>query len=206
MKYFLLFTILFFALTGCKDAPNPKTTTGSPAEASTGDDEVKNTDMAYGEKGMEYSMAAQAALGKALQSKIQEGGITEAIRFCQVEALPITDSLSEQFGVTITRITDQPRNPMNRANGEEMKFISNYKAELSTGQSPEPLVVRQGGDTNFYYPILTNTMCLKCHGTPQEDIQPQVLDAIAELYPQDEATGYDNNQFRGLWRVSFPGN
>ncbi len=205
MKYSFIFVFLLMALTGCKDSPNLKPAEGAETEVPAADAEVRKSEVSYQEKGMEYAMATQAALGKALQNKIQEAGIQEAIVFCKVEALPITDSLSEKFGVAISRITDKPRNLINTASAEEMKFISNFKSELGTGQPPEPLVVRQGDDTNFYYPILTNTMCLKCHGSPEEDIRPQVLGVIAELYPEDQATGYGNNQFRGLWKVSFKG-
>lgn len=204
MKNSFIILLLLAALTGCKDSSNRKPIESSGANMPTADAEVGKKDIAYQEKGMEYAMATQAALGKRLQSKIQEGGIQEAIVFCKVEALPITDSLSEKFGVAISRITDRPRNPMNTASAEEMKFIANFKSEIVTGQPPEPLVVRQGDRTNFYYPILTNNMCLKCHGNPEADIQPQVLGVIAELYPEDQATGYNNNQFRGLWKVSFP--
>ena len=206
MKYSFLFIFLLIALTSCKDSPNAKPAAGTEAEVpGTNPEEVVKSEISYQEKGMEYAMATQAALGKALQNKIQEEGIQEAIGFCQVEALPITDSLSTKFGVEISRITDKPRNPVNAASAEEMKFISKIKSELGTGQPPEALVVRQGDDTNFYYPILTNNMCLKCHGSTKDDIQPRVLEAIAEFYPQDEATGYGNNQFRGLWKVSFKG-
>ena len=203
MKYSFIFIFLLMALTGCKDSPNAKPAAGTETGVPDTDPEGVKTEISYQEKGMEYAMATQAALGKALQTKIQEEGIQEAIGFCKVEALPITDSLSGKFGVDISRITDKPRNPVNAANAEEMKFISKIKSELGTGQPPEPLVVRQGDDTNFYYPILTNTMCLKCHGSVEDDIQPRVLGVIAELYPQDQATGYGNNQFRGLWKVSF---
>lgn len=206
MKYPFIFMSLLIALTGCKDSPNAKPAAGTATTVpATNPGEVVKSEISYQEKGMEYAMATQAALGKALQSKIQEAGIQEAIGFCKVEALPITDSLSTKFGVEISRITDKPRNPVNAANPEEMKFISKIKSELGTGQPPEALVVRQGDDTNFYYPILTNTMCLKCHGSTEDDIQPRVLDVIAELYPRDLATGYGNNQFRGLWKVSFKG-
>jgi hypothetical protein len=157
----------------------------------------------YQEKGMEYAMATQAALGKTLQNRIQEAGIEQALAFCQVEALPITDSLSRKFGVGISRITDRPRNPVNRATYDEMKFISNFKSELDKGQSPEALVVRQGDHTNFYYPILTNNLCLNCHGTPSADIQQDVLSVIEDLYPEDLARGYTANELRGLWKVSF---
>lgn len=203
MKYFLLLIFMLTATVGCKDTQNQNKMqqTAEPPEEVVG--KKKGSVSEYQEKGMEYAMAVQATLGKTLQNKIQEGGIQEAVAFCKVEALPITDSLSRELGATISRITDKPRNPVNAADAEEMKFISNFRAELSGGQRPQALVVRHENNTNFYYPILTNNLCLKCHGTPGDDIRPEVLATLQDLYPQDQATGYSVNQLRGLWKVSF---
>ncbi len=46
-------------------------------------------------------------------------------------------------------------------------------------------------------------MCLKCHGTPNEQIQPKTFAKIKELYPNDKATEYEANQVRGMWSIVF---
>lgn len=204
MKYFLLFGFVLASIAGCRDSENQKKAEPASIESRSGEiGKAGRSAGEYQEKGMEYAMAVQATLGKTLQNKIQDGGIQEAMVFCKAEALPITDSLSKKFGVTISRITDKPRNPVNVAAAGEMEYFSNFRAELSGGQTPEALVVREENRTNFYYPILTNNLCLKCHGTPGDDIRPDVLTILEELYPQDEATGYSANELRGLWKVSF---
>ncbi len=55
----------------------------------------------------------------------------------------------------------------------------------------------------FYAPIITNTLCLQCHGKPGSDIKPKVLASLKDLYPNDMAKGYDANQVRGLWSIDF---
>lgn len=60
-----------------------------------------------------------------------------------------------------------------------------------------------GDEVYFYYPIVTNTMCLQCHGTPNKEITTSVLETLTALYPQDKATGYDIEQLRGMWRIQF---
>ena len=46
--------------------------------------------------------------------------------------------------------------------------------------------------------------CLKCHGTPEKDIDAATLEKLNLLYPEDLATAYQLNDFRGLWKVEFP--
>lgn len=205
MKKSLLLWILAVAVAiGCKDKKESpgEPPAGEPASESPSGEGFTAEEARV--KGMEYAMATQAVLGKTLQGKIKSEGTVAAIEFCNLRALPITDSLSREKGAAISRITDRPRNPENRASDEEMKFISRFKSDLATGQAPEGLVVRQEGRTNFYYPILTNNLCLQCHGRPEKEISPEVLSILKERYPQDSATGYAANEFRGLWKVSFP--
>jgi cytochrome c553 len=45
--------------------------------------------------------------------------------------------------------------------------------------------------------------CLKCHGTPGVDQDASSQAKIQRLYPQDEATGYAEGDFRGLWSIRW---
>ena len=194
MKKFMLMGLIAAGLFGCGEGDSQKKKTAAESEPAMED---------YRKQGMNYSLAVQGKLGKTLQAKIQETGPAGAIEFCNVKALAITDSLSQTLGASISRITDQPRNPRNRANAEENKYMSNYRAALASGQTPEPLIVRQDSLTYFYYPILTNNLCLQCHGQPNSDIAPEVYSRIQQLYPQDMAVAYSANELRGLWKVAF---
>ena len=55
----------------------------------------------------------------------------------------------------------------------------------------------------FYYPIKTNSMCLQCHGKPNSNIKSNTLNKIKNLYPNDLATGYNENEIRGIWSITF---
>jgi hypothetical protein len=46
-------------------------------------------------------------------------------------------------------------------------------------------------------------MCLKCHGTPGQEIQTETLKRIQQLYPNDKAIGYGVNEVRGMWSITF---
>lgn len=205
MKNQVLLWVLPFALLACKGegAGKGQDNAQSEKQAEVRVGQTLTTDD-YREKGLRYAMAVQATLGKTLQQKIKEEGTLGAIEFCNVNALAITDSLSREFGATISRITDRPRNPQNRATEEEMKYVEAYKEDLAEGHNAKGLVALQDDTIHFYYPIVTNSLCLKCHGTPQSEITPEVYAKIQELYPEDRAIAYSSEQLRGLWKVSFP--
>jgi hypothetical protein len=46
--------------------------------------------------------------------------------------------------------------------------------------------------------------CLVCHGDPQTQIAEATLAKINDLYPEDKATGFAMNDFRGAWKITFP--
>jgi uncharacterized protein (UPF0335 family) len=46
-------------------------------------------------------------------------------------------------------------------------------------------------------------MCLKCHGTTDKQMERETYSKIKELYPNDKAIGYDVNEVRGIWSISF---
>lgn len=150
-----------------------------------------------------FAQETQAALGKTLQAQIGQNGPAAAIAFCNVKALPITDSIAALHGATVTRITDRPRNTVNRANPEEARVMEMVRFSLSKEIPPDWLRLSENGTTYYYFPIMTNEMCLQCHGTPDQQVTPEVGARLAELYPNDEALGYGPNQLRGLWKVSL---
>jgi hypothetical protein len=49
---------------------------------------------------------------------------------------------------------------------------------------------------------MTNKLCLKCHGGA-DDIDEATKAALAEKYPDDQATGYGDSQLRGMFVVEF---
>lgn len=191
-----LFSILLLA--HCKEADKKAQPDAEPAPEPAAQTAPDPYEVARG-----FAQQTQAALGKTLQAQIGQNGPAAAIAFCNVKALPITDSIARVHGATITRITDKPRNAANRANAEEAKVIEMVRFSLSKEVPPDWLRLTENGTTYYYFPIMTNELCLQCHGTPKEQVSPEVGARLAELYPNDEALGYGPNQLRGLWKVSL---
>lgn len=155
------------------------------------------------EKGKEMAMQTKSQLGSNLMAAVNEKGPEGAVEFCHIKAYDLTDSMAVALGVKIKRVSDQPRNPANRANEIELDFILNAKVLLDQGKAIAPQMNDLGETMMGYYPIMTNAMCLKCHGEPKTEINQATLDALSALYPEDQATGYEENELRGIWVVEM---
>ncbi|RDY60070.1 c-type heme family protein [Flagellimonas nanhaiensis] len=153
----------------------------------------------YNDIGLKYALGTKKVLGKNLMGTIQNKGEVAAVAFCNERAYPLTDSMAIAYNARIKRVSDKPRNPKNRANEIEKEHIATFKKELAEGNSIEPIIVEEEYEVNFYYPIVTNSMCLKCHGYPSQEVQEQ----LSLLYPEDLAVGYDVDQVRGIWSIVF---
>ncbi|WP_178984940.1 Tll0287-like domain-containing protein [Winogradskyella helgolandensis] len=160
-------------------------------------------DLPYGERGLKYALTTKAVLGKNLMGTIQKKGILEALNFCNLQAYPLTDSMSVVHNATIKRVTDKPRNPNNKANTEELGYIRDFKEVIANNEEPKPIVKKMDDKVKVYYPITTNNMCLQCHGKPNETVEASTLTRIKSLYPMDKALGYDINEVRGIWSITF---
>ena len=163
----------------------------------------QKSEMTKAERGLEYALSTKAVLGKNLMGKIQSEGTVGALEFCNIQAIPLTDSMAKVHHALISRVTDKPRNPDNLANENELVTLSFFKQRASEGEEPESVISEKDGKTVFYFPILTNSMCMQCHGKPEIDIENSTLAAIKTKYPEDKATGYGLNEVRGMWKVVF---
>jgi cytochrome c553 len=154
------------------------------------------------EIGLKYALETKQVLGKHLMEALQSKGAVHALEFCNTKAIPLTDSMGTIFNANIRRVSDKPRNPGNQANPEELVQIESFKKQLAEGKEPVPVLLKKEGIAHFYYPITTNSMCLQCHGK-KSDLQPELLQKVARLYPEDRATGYSENEVRGIWSIAF---
>jgi len=127
--------------------------------------------------GLEHALSTKQLLGQNLMGAIQKEGTLHALEFCNIEAIPLTKQMDEQRGAVIRRVSDKNRNPDNAANEEERYYIAHFQKEIAVGKDPKPVVLPEGNQTLFYYPIVTNSMCLQCHGKTNR-LDPKVLDKI----------------------------
>lgn len=166
--------------------------------------EKNHTDEELMMKSHEVTQKVFANLSQRLKDQIEKGGVAQAIDYCHLHALSITDSLSKTENVTVRRSTLQARNAANRASGQDSVVINNYLTAIKEGQVVKPVLSRYSDGTYDYYaPIYISDFCLQCHGTPGKDITSDNLSLIRSKYPDDLATGYSNGDLRGVWVVSY---
>lgn len=186
MKKIILIASVFLLAVQC--SKNQSEPSVSPTQTKTATTEISTDSL------KNYAGETKKLLVKNLTQKIEEGGAENALEFCNIEAMPLTKSMSEKHGLQISRVTDKPRNSSNLANDEELKLIEKYKQQILAGETLAPTRTA----THYYEPLVTNAMCLQCHGEKGKNIQTKTLEKIAQLYPNDLATGYKENEVRGL--------
>lgn len=157
----------------------------------------------YQSSGNEISNQAQATLLANVGSAIQTGGPEYAVEFCNLKASGIVDSLNAVYQCNISRVSNKNRNQGNSLSTKTDQIIWQFFEDHSLSDT-----VIQVKNTFTYYKRINTAMpaCLKCHGVPESDMNEATLTKLKMLYPNDLATGYQLNEFRGLWKVRFEAN
>lgn len=160
-------------------------------------------DLSYEDLGLKIANGTKSQLGKNLLEALQKHGAPGAVEFCNTRAMPLTDSMSTVYNSKVKRVSDKPRNPENRADKNEIAIINAFKTNIINKEKLNARLDEKGGIITGYYPIITNQMCLRCHGNENEDILPETVQKINKLYPTDEAVGYKDNEIRGLFVIEM---
>jgi hypothetical protein len=157
------------------------------------------------ETGLAVSDALTKNLGTQLKASLQGGNPASAVQFCAQVAEPLTDQTSGDFeDVTISRISLDFRNPANQPDETDAELLTRWEQRLREGK-PLPsheLVAISESSTRFYRPIRVQQLCLTCHGDSSA-FTPELTAILAERYPDDLATGYQENDLRGAFRVEI---
>ena len=157
------------------------------------------------EIGNEISAAAKMTLGKNLKAALSDGGVENAISFCNLNAMPLVDSLNKKFDARIKRVTLKTRNPNDFPNDIERKILDAYAYQWKDSIALKENVQKLDSDNYlFNKPILVdNELCLKCHGVLGQALTQSTSDFIKSRYPLDKAIGYKIGDLRGMWSITL---
>jgi len=145
-----------------------------------------------------------ASLSGNLKAAVSNGGIENAIRFCKISAIPLTDSLSSSFNVTIKRTSLKLRNPNNKADTLEAYILDLY-TQIQKMKKPMvgKTILARNDDVRYFAPIILKSQCLMCHGTIGQDVSDSTYTIIKKYYPTDQAIDFEDGELRGIWSINF---
>jgi len=157
------------------------------------------------QKGGEIVNLTQSELLKNVTHAMKTGGPGYAIDFCNMRAMHLKDSLSRMNNCEIRRIALKYRNPIDMPQTKtEKDQLYQYQDALQKGDSIKPGVYLFDDRIEYYQPIIIDQgTCLVCHGNPGTQITEETLEKIKARYPNDLATGFALNDFRGAWKITF---
>lgn len=152
--------------------------------------------------------AFSTQLKSELKAAIEKGGPVEAIAVCKDRAPAIAEEVGKQSGWQVGRVSLKPRNgelgtpddwergvleefAQRKANGEDLQGIAHAEVVATEG----------GSEFRFMKAIPTGEPCLACHG---QSIAPEVVEAIDENYPDDQARGFSQGDLRGAFSLVKP--
>ena len=139
-----------------------------------------------------------------LVAGMKAGGPVNAIGFCNIEAPGIASKISSNSGWRVARTSLKLRNPGNQPDAWEKKVLEQFEAERLAGEDPTTLehseTVTQNGKSTYRYmkAIPTGELCLACHGS---HLAEGTSNKLAELYPEDRATGFSVGELRGAFSL-----
>ena len=188
---------LLLVLTSVVSACSPET--GTADKFSEADIETLSAEAA----------GAANALGKRLKGRLmaamQSGGPMAAIEVCAEEAPGIAAEVSAETGFDVGRTALRVRNPDNAPDSWETEVLDYLIAETRSasdtpsGNAPMIRVTTEDGTFRWARAIPLEPACATCHGT---NVGPEILAAISKRYPEDQATGFEVGDIRGIFTVT----
>lgn len=148
-------------------------------------------------------------LVREVTAAMAKEGPAGAVDTCHLKAVPLTNGTVAGLPriVAMKRTSLKLRSPANAPDAAEKLVLDHIQQLLDDGDPPPPLLVQRvetpgaAPEWRVYKPVGMMPKCLACHGDPEG--QPDALRAkLAERYPDDQATGYNTGEWRGLIRVT----
>jgi hypothetical protein len=133
-----------------------------------------------------------------LSQKIAKDGLVKSIPFCHDQAQSIALSAAKEriqkysFGRTSHKIRNQKNIPQQWIE----KYLEEFQGKI-LGEIKKEYILHlfSDGKRGYLAPLYVQTQCLACHG---DQVSNSVKVELLKLYPNDQATGFKLNEFRGF--------
>ncbi|HVI03008.1 MAG TPA: DUF3365 domain-containing protein [Enhygromyxa sp.] len=194
--------VLLASLSACKSS-GPERDGGGAQEAGSSAAEQASGPISRA-RGMTKAFATE--LQSTLLAAIEAGGPAHAIDVCKQAAPKITAAQGSE-GWTLSRTALRVRNPGNAPTSWQRDVLASWQAQLEAGEVQDVASLEwfdiHDGELRYMRAIPLGGVCVGCHG-PVEQISAEVKAALAERYPDDQATGFEVGQLRGAFVVMGP--
>jgi len=141
------------------------------------------------------------SLKPKLKHALQHGGPAHEIEVCSKAAPALAAQLSQQSGWSIKRVSLKARNHHTAIpDSWERSVLEQFDREQVAGKPATAMVASriEAGQFRFMKAQPVMPVCLLCHG---QQLSPDVVQALKQYYPEDQATGYRLGQVRGAFSL-----
>jgi Protein of unknown function (DUF3365) len=154
------------------------------------------------QQAMALANAFVALLKPQLKQALAQGGPASAIGVCADIAPGIADSLSDQSGWTVKRVSLKSRNASRAVpDSWEKNVLLEFDRRQAAGEAPADFRRGEivGGRYRYMQAQVVEPVCLVCHG---QGLAQEVTQTLQDYYPDDWATGYSLGEVRGAISLS----
>ena len=145
-------------------------------------------------------------LKTTVKSVMQKSGAIEAIEYCNIAALDLTEEVAIDSALVLKRTSLKYRNNHNAPDNWELSVLKRFEKRKSDGEDINLITesaIIDSPEKIFRYmkAIPTDKPCLTCHGA---EIKSNIVTKINELYPYDKAKNFKVGDIRGAFSVIIP--
>lgn len=203
-----LLVLVLASTLACKSkSPDPEPTNSEQSAVAAEPEPPSDAAM---QRARAMTKAFASELQSTLLAAIESGGPAHAISVCKHDAPRIAAEQASE-GWTLRRTALRVRNPDNSPSAWQQTVLERWQSQLEAGEVSDPAALEwaelvdgsDGAELRYMRAIPLGGVCMACHG-PADQLLPEVAAAIAEHYPEDQATGFRVGELRGAFVVTGP--
>jgi hypothetical protein len=143
-------------------------------------------------------------LKHVLKTSMKSQGPISALEVCNLQAGPIAQKSAISSGWNIGRTSLKVRNASNTPDEWELNTLRQFEKRKEAGENLKTMeyseTVKEGDKSVYRYmkPIPTAGLCVKCHGS---NLGNEVSQKVKQLYPNDQAIGFNIGDIRGAFTL-----
>lgn len=146
----------------------------------------------------------QMDLSKELSTSMKRTGPLGSISNCKLISPAKEKDYLDTHSIRIRRVSEKYRNPDHKPDEWESIVLQKWAKELKEGKEISVSFTKTSEGFRVMRPIkINNSLCLQCHGK-SNDMDPELISQLKELYPEDRALEYEMNQLRGAFSAIWP--